>query len=236
MSRSVQRFVVGAGIAAALWAVVLVAPAAAHVNASGAPAGGGATTVTFSFTHGCEQSPTTSLRIQLPANASAVTPQDPPGWTSRVADGELVWTGGSIPSGAPGLFTAAMTIAGAAGDVVYFPTIQGCPDGEEPWIDKTPDAGADQAAPRITLTETVTSTAPASTTALAPSSTTTVPASTSTAPVTASTPRPGTTAAPASAPAASGVNPVLIAAVVVAVLLIGGGALMATRRGRSPDA
>ncbi len=145
-----------ARLTGALATVLLVggltaAPAFAHVEAAGAPAAGGATTVTFSFTHGCKGSPTTSLRVQLPAGTSAVTAENPAGWTSKASDTEIDWSGGTVPDSQPGSFITTMTLTGAAGDTVFFPTIQGCAQGENTWIDKSTDPEAEQAAPRIVL-------------------------------------------------------------------------------------
>ena len=139
-----------AGAAGAAVVLAVAPPAGAHVGATSETAAG-VTTITFTFTHGCDEAPTTSLRVQLPEGATDVEPQDPPGWTSEVSGGELAWTGGSIPNGARGTFVASMVLADAEGTTVFLPTVQGCPDGaEEAWIDRSEDPEAAAAAPRIT--------------------------------------------------------------------------------------
>jgi len=151
----VRRLLAGVAIAG-LTVLGMAAPAFAHVEAEGDQASDGMASVTFSFTHGCAGSPTTSLKIQLPAGTYDVQATEAmPGFTAQVTPTELDWTGGSVPDNTKGTFTATMMIPGTKGDTVFFPTVQGCATGEETWIEKTDDAEAELAAPRIVLTETV---------------------------------------------------------------------------------
>ncbi len=141
-------------VAAGIVGAALLAPSApawAHVNAGSTSTGDGLTVVRFSFTHGCGESPTTSLRVQIPANASNVTADENPGWTSSVTSTEIRWTGGTAPDGTKTTFSATMKLAGQVGETVFFPTLQGCVEGENTWIAKSDDPEADDAAPRITL-------------------------------------------------------------------------------------
>jgi uncharacterized protein YcnI len=167
---------IGATLVATAVLLALALPASAHVEAEGETAASGLTTVTFSFEHGCGESPTTSLKVELPADTSDVTPQDPDGWTSAVTAGTLTWSGGSIPATSPGTFVVDMRIVGTAGDTVFLPTIQGCAEGENAWIERTDDPEADDAAPRITLTETVAPVSSADTPTTAGASTSTTSA------------------------------------------------------------
>lgn len=237
--RAATRLLVGATLAAISTAgAAVLAPSAAwaHVNAGAAPAAGGATKVTFTFDHGCAGAPTTSLRVQLPEGTSGVTPEDPTGWTSTSSASELRWTGGSIPDGQRGSFAATMTIPGQAGETVYLPAIQGCPDGvEEAWIDKTPDAGATTAAQRIVLTTTVTPTSATTSTTTAASSTSTVASTTSTNPPGTIAPSAGSTVAPAPAATStsSSSTPIVVAAVLVVLALLGVGGYVLSTRSRS---
>jgi uncharacterized protein YcnI len=248
MAHPTKRLVL-IGTALAIAAAICLVPTAAwaHVGAAAAPAANSATAVTFTFTHGCETAPTTSLRVQLPAGASGVAPENPPGWTSTATETEVSWTGGSIPNGQRGSFRVVMTIPGQAGETVYLPTIQGCPGGvEEAWIDKSPDPEATNAAPRIVLTSTVTSTT-AITTTVPPASYTTVAPSTapttaapSTAPTTTGPSAVGTTAPSATgSPAATSTSsstPLIIGAVLAVLVLLGvGGYLLSRRSGADPS-
>jgi len=137
--------------------VALASPAWAHVEAAGETNTSGITTVTFSFTHGCAGSPTTELTIQLPEGATEVTPQNPAGWTSTVSTSVLDWKGGQIPDTEKGEFVVSMRAVGTKGTTVFLPTKQICVVGENDWLEKTDDPEADNAAPRIVLTETVAS-------------------------------------------------------------------------------
>ena len=151
ITRSPRRAL--AATAAALGLVVVLAtPALAHVEASGSTEGS-VTTVTFSFEHGCKGSPTTSLRVQLPTGTTQVTAQDPAGFTSQVSATEIAWTGGSVPDATKGTFVASMTLTAGPGTTVYFPTIQGCAQGSNDWIE-IPQAGQPEpefVAPSITI-------------------------------------------------------------------------------------
>ena len=158
--------------------VALAAPAWAHVDAEGVTDASGITTVTFAFEHGCAGSPTRQLTIQLPDGTTEVTPQNPAGWTSTVSSGVLEWTGGPIPDTEKGEFVSSMRIVGAKGTTVFLPTKQICVAGENDWLEKTDDPEADNAAPRIVLTETV---APDTTVTTKASTSSTDKATTSTA-------------------------------------------------------
>lgn len=244
MFRSRTARSVAALVAIVVSAALGAAPAFAHVDAESTEAAGGATSLTFSFTHGCGASPTTSLRVQLPAGTTGVKAENPAGFTSTATNTEIAWTGGSIPTDVPGSFTATMTLAGKPGDVVYLPTIQGCATGEEAWIDKTPDPEAERAAPRITLGAAATPTTAgadhdrdtdeSSTTAPSTTATPTTSAAGTTSAKATST---GVTVAPATSTTASSTNVGLIVGVVILALVVGGGVFaMMRRRGASPDA
>jgi uncharacterized protein YcnI len=165
MNRPPRQILRAAAAAAAIGVVLILAsPASAHVEAEGETASNGLTTVTFRFSHGCTGSPTTSLKVELPATTTEVKAENPASWSSTSDSSQLTWTGGSIADADPGAFTATMRLVGTKGEKVYLPTVQGCQQGENPWIELTPDAEADNAAPRIVLAETVAPTGTAPTT------------------------------------------------------------------------
>jgi uncharacterized protein YcnI len=155
---------------------VTATPVLAHVDvADSTVQPNGDASVTFSFDHGCDGEPTTSLRVQVPEGVSDVVPQPVDGWQTASSATEFSWSGGSVPDGQQAAFTATMRVSGTAGDTIWFPTVQGCPSGEEAWIE-TAAPGApepENVAPSIVLAVTVeatTTTAPA-TTAVQPSTT-----------------------------------------------------------------
>jgi uncharacterized protein YcnI len=164
------------GLALAVVGVIgAAAPAFAHVEVSDSSVEpDGQATVAFSFHHGCAGEPTTSLRIQVPQGVSDVRPQPVDGWQTASDANEFSWTGGSVPDGDEATFTATMRVTGTAGTTVWFPTVQGCPNAEEAWIEIPATGGAepDNVAPSIVLATTLeaTTTAP-TTTEVQPSTT-----------------------------------------------------------------
>ncbi len=224
-------------LALALWS----APAMAHVSSDPAAASGttddaGITTVVLSFDHGCGESPTTGLRVQLPDGTTDVTTADPDGWTSAVSDGVVTWTGGSVAPKDKGSFELRARLVGQEGEVIYLPTVQTCPDGEEAWIEIPVDGAEPEApAPAVTLTRTV---APAGDaggtgTTTADGSTTTAGPGTTRAPGTASTllSTGVTTVGPAAGSSPGTTGLIIFIAVLV---IIGGGAIVLYLRNRRP--
>jgi uncharacterized protein YcnI len=148
------------GGAALLGAVALsfggAIAANAHVGLGGSSDEAGTSTLlTFSFSHGCEESPTTGLTIQIPEGINAVTPTVDAGWTvekvmqdlatpiedahgneitQRVS--EVVYTANEpIENGYRAAVVLSLTLPeDAAGTTLAFPTVQRCEVGENAWI------------------------------------------------------------------------------------------------------
>lgn len=147
---------------ALLLALAISGPASAHATLE-------ATNVTIgqSFKavvrigHGCEKSPTTQIRMQIPEGVVGVRPMLKPGWSietvrgpyarsydlphaGKVSEGvkEIVWSGGRLPDDFYDEFTATMTVTPAlAGETnLYLPVIQTCEKGEHRWTE-IPAAG-----------------------------------------------------------------------------------------------
>jgi periplasmic copper chaperone A len=165
---------------AATAAVLLAcaAPAAAHVtiDPGEAPADGYAT-LQLQVPHGCGDSPTRVVRVQIPEQVPSVTPQVHPGWEVTTKEGpkdavelhgetvsrgikEIAWTATEadpLPADRLDLFGMSVKLpAGKAGDPVYFPTVQECVEGRESWI-QIPRGGEsgdelELPAPSVTLT------------------------------------------------------------------------------------
>lgn len=110
----------------------------------------------FRVGHGCDGSPTVALRIELPPDVSAVTPQPQPGWTISTEREEsriktVTWTGGMLPPDQHGLFAIAMTLPDWEGQLL-FPARQTCQTGEEYWSEPSPTSGkAKHPAPVLTV-------------------------------------------------------------------------------------
>lgn len=160
-------------ILAALGALLAAPVAGAHVTANpGTAEAGGFTMIAFRVPHGCEESPTTSLTIRIPAGIIFVTPQNVPGWKATATMGKLpqpvesegetitegvtavTWTGGPL---APHEFTdfgISMRMPDTPGETLHFPAIQRCRQGVHRWI-QIPVEGQpepDEPAPAVELT------------------------------------------------------------------------------------
>lgn len=145
---------------AAATALSLTAFAAAHVVPEpGTVEAGKSTTIAFRVGHGCEESPTTSLQMQIPDGVVGITVKALPGWEIETVEGpitpyeshgttisegvkEITWTGGPLADGLFELFTIRATIPDTPGETLYFPVIQRCEVGETAWIE-IPEAGQD---------------------------------------------------------------------------------------------
>ena len=165
-----------AALGASLGSLALAAPAAAHIttNPSEAPSDGYAT-VSFQIPHGCEESPTTQFRIQIPPSVASATPAVSPNWTIKTEEGKkdpVELHGEKITSGVSEVTYSAKTPlpadrldfvymslkmpAGEEGESVYFPTIQRCEQGETRWIQIPAEGESEEdledPAPAIVLT------------------------------------------------------------------------------------
>lgn len=105
--------------------------------------------------HGCEGSPTTRVRVQIPEGIIGVKPQPKPGWTIETTRGayahkypyyhgaqltegvrEISWSGRlSDEHYDEFVFSSFVAASLKAGDTVYFPTIQDCEKGSAAWIE-----------------------------------------------------------------------------------------------------
>ncbi len=135
-------------------------PALAHVNLEPAQAAANTTVqVGFRIGHGCGTSPTTAVKIRIPAGVTAVQPQPKAGWTLTVIRAqapasaapapdqpatapvaEVHWTGGTLPVEFYDTFFLRMRLPAAPNTTVYFPVVQECVTGVHRWID-VPQAG-----------------------------------------------------------------------------------------------
>ena len=156
-------FARGSAAAVIVALVSLAAPASAHVTVTPSTTAAGAFAVLeFSVGHGCEDSPTTELTIQMPAGINSVSPTrnalwqveketeqlDPPVTdahgneiTERVAS--VTYTADTpLPDGYRDTFELSLQLPEAEGDTLRVPTIQTCEQGESAWIE-VPQDGQD---------------------------------------------------------------------------------------------
>jgi uncharacterized protein YcnI len=141
-------------------ALSLAAPASAHVTATPSTTAAGAYTVaTFAVGHGCEGSPTTKIEIQVPESVLSVAPTRNPFYevektieqldepvadahgnevTERVAS--IVYTADTpLPDGQRDTFELSFQIPDAEGEMLTFPTVQTCEEGETGWVEVPAD-------------------------------------------------------------------------------------------------
>ncbi|WP_309081640.1 YcnI family protein [Zhihengliuella sp.] len=144
-------------------ALALAFPAAANAHVSVEPsttAAGEYATLTFAIGHGCEGSPTESVRIDFPEAIGSVKPTAKAGWAVETAESGGVrsvtyTTEEPLPDELRDTVTVAalLPLDGQAGDVLSFPVTQTCTDGQNVW-DQAPQDGAEPEypMPQLTLT------------------------------------------------------------------------------------
>jgi periplasmic copper chaperone A len=163
--------------AAAVVVLCVTGSATAHVGLESKEAPADSTyKAVLQVGHGCEGSPTKSIRVQIPEGVIAVKPMPKPGWElttkrgdyaqaydyfgEKLTEGvkEVAWTGGILPDEWYDEFVLRVRLpAGPPGTVIRFPVVQECVEGVHRWIEvpaegQDPDS-VDEPAPFVTLTE-----------------------------------------------------------------------------------
>lgn len=126
-------------------ALALAAPIAASAHVSVDPGDttpGAYTVLTFSLSHGCDGSATTSVAIDVPEAVGHASPTVNDGWTITTAETD---TGSTITytaleplaDGLRDTFELALRLPedGAAGDAIAFPVVQSCVSGQTAWVE-----------------------------------------------------------------------------------------------------
>lgn len=150
-----SRFVVTA-VFAAVAAGIGGGAARAHVAlAAGETQPGSYYRGALKIPHGCDGEATRSIRVQIPEGVIGVKPMPKPGWTLTIQKGayaqayeshgkpvtegvkEITWSGGELADEFYDefVFTGFVTETLAAGQQVYFPTVQACTKGEARWTE-----------------------------------------------------------------------------------------------------
>lgn len=125
--------------------------------------------------HGCEGTPTTTVRVRIPDGVIAVKPMPKPGWTLETKIGpypepaknfsevltegvrEITWSDGSLPDAWYDEFVFRGRLPdGEPGTRIYFPTVQECETGAHRWIEIPAEGKSrddyEEPAPELTLT------------------------------------------------------------------------------------
>jgi periplasmic copper chaperone A len=160
-------------------ALLAASRVSAHVTLQGREATVGADyKAVFVVPHGCAGSPTTKLRVQIPAGVIATEAKPVAGWNvetikgkyaetydykgAKVSEGitEVDWSGGPLPDKTRQEFEIETYLADGLkpGTTLYFPAVQECEQGVSRWIEIPPE-GANPAeesrwpAPHVKLTK-----------------------------------------------------------------------------------
>lgn len=154
--------------AAALAGGVLLAlgaplAASAHVNVTpSSTAAGSSTVLTFAFSHGCAESPTTKMTFDIPESIGSVSPTLNPNWTiEKIADGDrtaqVVYTAITpVEDGYRDTIELSFRLPeDAEGETLAFPVLQTCAEGETNWNEVAEEGAAEpeSPAPTIVVTE-----------------------------------------------------------------------------------
>lgn len=126
-------------------AVTVALPVRGHtVTDVVAVSSGSEATATFRPTHGCSGSPTLAVSVRTPMAGAVAQPVE--GWseTSQPDDEDrtvLTWSDGVLPDDAEGAFPFVFAVPDRVGDLLLFPVIQTCENGQElSWVSGDPDA------------------------------------------------------------------------------------------------
>jgi periplasmic copper chaperone A len=164
----------GSGVAAALLLTLVAAPpAGAHItpDKEEVPAGG-YTQVTLTVPHGCEESPTRQLAVEIPEGLVSVTPMVHPGWDIDTTEvtldepvdlhgeevtesvGQVTFTaqdGNELPPEFRDAFTIGFRTPETPGEWLFFKTVQTCVEGETAWIEEYTGEGEEPEHPAPAL-------------------------------------------------------------------------------------
>jgi uncharacterized protein YcnI len=211
----------------------LAQPAFAHVETDpGSAAAGSTAPIGFNVEHGCDESGTVKVEMQLPEGVTDPKVARVDGWESSVAGRVITWTGGPQRHDVALLLTVEMTFPNSPGEVLFFPLVQTCEQGEIRWVDPPNPGGSEpeDPAPIVTLraAQGATTTTSAATTA---ASSTTAASTTAAAATTAAPTTAAPTTATSEADEGSDDTAAVIAIVAVGIVaVVGLGAWLLARR------
>lgn len=146
--------------------IAIAAPLAASAHVSVSPdtlTADGHGVLTFSFSHGCETSPTTSLRITMPEGLTSVAPTMDSDWSIDVERGSdglvsaVTYTALTpVPVDLRGAVSMSVGLDEDTPDTLVFPVVQTCVDGANEWTQIAADGedphSLDNPAPVVTVT------------------------------------------------------------------------------------
>lgn len=145
--------------------IVISSPALAHVGVSADEVEAGtSTSLTFRYGHGCDESPTNSLRFEVPEGVNDAIPYTHPGWDISIENADLAEPvmsahgdeiterpavitftardGFEVPGGVRDEVTLGFTAPEQTGQL-FFKVIQGCTEGSNDWIEEWDGTGTE---------------------------------------------------------------------------------------------
>ncbi|MFT4157683.1 MAG: YcnI family protein [Microbacterium sp.] len=119
--------------------------------------------LTFAFSHGCETSPTTSLKITMPEGLASVAPTMDSDWTIDVERGDdglvsaVTYTAVTpVPIDLRGAVSMSVGLDDDTPDTLVFPVVQTCVEGSTEWTQVAAEGedphSLDDPAPQVTVT------------------------------------------------------------------------------------
>lgn len=163
MSHTLRR---GALAAALAGAFILAVPTAASAHVGVSPdriPAGQSTLLTFSFSHGCEDSPTTALHVTMPEGIGGAWPTFDTDWSADIektaggAVSAVTFTAvRPVPHDLRGMVGLTVITDKHAADQLVFPVEQRCVTGTNEWTQVAKDGedphSLDNPAPVVSLT------------------------------------------------------------------------------------
>jgi len=154
--------------------LLMAGPASAHIEPTEETVAAGSEAVlTLQVPHGCEESPTRQLKIQIPQDEQSVTPQVHTGWDisaptkkmttpitndegEQITDhvDEVTFTakpGNELAPGFRDTFSIGYTAPDKVGERLEFKTLQTCVQGEVAWIEPNTGQGEEPEHPTPTV-------------------------------------------------------------------------------------
>lgn len=163
--RRAAVIVPSAVLGGALLALAVPAAAGAHVGVSPDDLVAGEHGVlTFSFSHGCDDSPTTALRITMPEGLASVAPTLDGDWDIAVERGDdglvsaVTYTAlEPVPTDLRGAVSMSVGLDADTPGTLAFPVVQQCAEGATEWTQLAAEGedphSLDSPAPVVTVSE-----------------------------------------------------------------------------------
>mgnify|MGYP002039115233 FL=1 len=146
-STTTRRNITAGLVGGTILALALPTMASAHVSVSPDElTAGDHGVLTFSFAHGCENSPTTSLKVTMPEGLASVAPTMDSDWTIDIEKGDdglvsaVTYTAiAPVPNELRGAVSMAVGLDEDTPDSLAFPVVQTCVEGSTEWTQLAED-------------------------------------------------------------------------------------------------